>query len=54
VEDLERKRQIVTKDPLVIVPFKMVPTIAFGVMRPLTTALLRRWATSRSVVLIRT
>ena len=54
VEDLERKRQIITENPLVIVPFRIVRTIAFGVMRPLTTALLRRWVTSRPVVVIRT
>ena len=54
VEDLQRKRQIVTDNPLVIPPFRIVRTIAFGVMRPLTTALLRRWVTSRPVVVIRT
>lgn len=54
VEGLERKRQVVTENPLVIVPFRIVRTIAFGVMRPLTTALLRRWVTSRPVVVIRT
>jgi deazaflavin-dependent oxidoreductase (nitroreductase family) len=54
VEDLERKRQIVTENPLVIFPFRIVRTIAFGVMRPLTTAFLRRWVTSRPVVVIRT
>lgn len=53
VEDLERKRRIVTENPLVIFPFAIVRAIAFGPMRPVTTAFLRRWVTSRPVVVIR-
>lgn len=54
VEDLERKRRIVSENPFVIPPFAVVRAIAFGPMRPLTTAFLRRWVTSRPVIVIRT
>lgn len=54
VEDLERKRKIVSEAPLVIPPFAVVRAIALGPMRPVVTAFLRRWVTSRPVVVIRT
>jgi deazaflavin-dependent oxidoreductase (nitroreductase family) len=54
VEELGRKRQIVSENPLVIFPFRIVRAIAFGPMRPITVGLLRRWVTSRPVVVIRT
>ncbi len=54
VEDLERKRWIVSENPLVIPPFGFVRALAFGPMRPLTTAFLRRWVTIRPVIVIRT
>jgi deazaflavin-dependent oxidoreductase (nitroreductase family) len=53
VEDVERKRRIISENPLVIPPFAAVRAIAFGPMRPLTTAFLRRWVTSRPVIVIR-
>jgi len=54
VEDVERKREIISEAPVIVPPFAIVRAIAFGPMRPLTTALLRRWVTSRPVVVIRT
>jgi deazaflavin-dependent oxidoreductase (nitroreductase family) len=54
VEDLERKRRIISDNPFVIPPFAIVRAIAFGPMRPVTTAFLRRWVTSRPVIVIRT
>ncbi len=54
VEDLERKRRIITENPLVIPPFAVVRAIALGPMRPLTTAFFRWWVTSRPVIVIRT
>ena len=54
VEDLERKRRIISENLLVVPPFAMVRAIAFGPMRSVTTALLRRWVTSRPVIVIRT
>jgi len=54
VADLERKRQIISENPFVMPPFAIVRAIAFGPMRAVTTALLRRWVTSRPVVVIRT
>jgi deazaflavin-dependent oxidoreductase (nitroreductase family) len=54
IEDLERKRRIISENPFVIPPFAIVRTIAFGPMRALTTAFLRRWVTSRPVIVIRT
>jgi hypothetical protein len=54
VEDLDRKRRIISENPFVVPPFAVVRAIAFGPMRPVTTALLRRWVTSRPVILIRT
>jgi deazaflavin-dependent oxidoreductase (nitroreductase family) len=54
VEDLQQKRRIVSENPFVIPPFAIVRAIAFGPLRPLTTAFLRRWVTSRPVIVIRT
>ena len=54
VEDLDRKRRIISENPFVIPPFAIVRAIAFGPLRPVTTAFLRRWVTSRPVVVIRT
>ena len=54
VEDLERKRRIISENPFVVPPFAIVRAIAFGPMRAVTTAFLRRWVTSRPVIVIRT
>ncbi len=54
VEDLDRKRRIISENPFVIPPFAIVRAIALGPMRPLTTAFFRRWVTSRPVIVIRT
>jgi len=54
VEDLERKRRIISENPFMIPPFAIVRAIAFGPMRPVTTAFLRRWVTSRPIIVIRT
>jgi len=54
VEDVERKQQIITDNPFVMPPFPIVRAIALGPMRPLTTALFRRWVITHPVVVIRT
>jgi len=54
VEDLERKRRIISENPFVIPPFAIVRAMAFGPMRPVTTAFLRSWLTSRPIIVIRT
>jgi deazaflavin-dependent oxidoreductase (nitroreductase family) len=54
VEDLERKRRIISENPFVIPPFAIVRAIAFGPMRGVTTAFLRSWVASRPVIVIRT
>ncbi len=53
IEDFERKRRIVTENPMIPIPFEAVRAIAFGPMRDVTTGFLRRWVTSRPVVVIR-
>lgn len=54
VEDLARKRQVISENPFVMPPFAIVRAIGLGLMRPVITAFLRRWVTSRPVVVIRT
>ncbi len=54
VEDLERKRTIISDNPFVVPPFAVVRAIALGPLRAVTTAFLRRWVTSRPVIVIRT
>ncbi len=54
VEDLERKRKIISEAPFIIPPFAIARAIALGPLRAVTTAFLRRWVTSRPVVVIRT
>ncbi len=54
VEDLERKRRIVSENPMIPIPFEFARAIAFGPMRAVTTRFLRRWVTSRPVVVIHT
>ena len=54
VEDLDRKRQIISENPIVMPPFAIVRAIALGPLRPLTNAFFHRWVTSRPVILIRT
>jgi deazaflavin-dependent oxidoreductase (nitroreductase family) len=54
VEDLERKRRVISENPFVIPPWAIVRSIALGVMRPVTAAFFRRWVTTRPVVVIRT
>ena len=54
VEDLERKRRIISENPFVMPPCAIVRAIALGPLLPLTTAFFRRWVTSRPVIVIRT
>ena len=54
VEDLERKRRIISENPFVIPPFAVVRAVALGPMRPLTATFFRWWVTSRPVIVIRT
>jgi len=55
VEDLARKREIVSQHPFVpFAPFKMVHAVALSLLRPVLVAGLRRWVTPRPVVVIHT
>ena len=54
VEDVDSKRKIIAEAPLIVPPTAILRAIAFGPMRPMTIALLRRWVTARPVVVIRT
>ena len=55
VEDLARKREIVSQHPFVpAAPFKIVHAVALSVLRPVLVAGLRRWVTPRPVVVIHT
>ncbi len=54
VEDVERKRRIVTENPMIPIPFEFARAIAFGPMRAVTAGFLRRWVTSRPLIVIRT
>ena len=55
VEDLARKREIVSRHPFVpAAPFKIVHAVALSVLRPVLVAGLRRWVTPRPVVVIHT
>ena len=54
VEDLDRKRSIVGSNPFFPpAPFAVVHAILRTVLRPLLVALLRRWVSSRPVVIVR-
>jgi deazaflavin-dependent oxidoreductase (nitroreductase family) len=53
VEDLPRKREIVTRHPFFApAPFLIVHAIALTVLRPFVILFLRRWVTPRPVVLL--
>jgi len=54
IEDLDRKQRIISENPFVVPPFAIVRAIAFGPLRTVTTAFLRRWVTSRPVIVIQT
>jgi deazaflavin-dependent oxidoreductase (nitroreductase family) len=54
VEDLQRKRAIVSADPFfAAAPFAVVHAVLKTVLRPLLVLFLRHWVTPRPVVLIR-
>lgn len=54
VEDVERKRAIVSADPFVpAAPFAIVHALIRTILRPLLVLFLRAWVTPRPVVLIR-
>ena len=54
IEDLDRKQRVISENPFVVPPFAIVRAIAFGPLRTVTTAFLRRWVTSRPVIVIQT
>jgi hypothetical protein len=55
VEDLDKKRRIVGEHPFVpLAPFRIVHAVALTILRPVVAAGLRRWVSSRPVVVIRT
>ena len=56
IEDLDDKTRIVSEHPFVpAAPFGVVHAVALtAAMRPLLVAFLRRWVTSRPIVVIRT
>ena len=55
VEDLPRKRQLVTAHPFFApAPFALVHVVALTVLRPFVILFLRRWVGPRPVVLLHT
>jgi len=53
VEDLQRKRALVTAHPFVpAAPFALVHVVALTILRPLVILQLRRWVRPRPVVLL--